>query len=256
MSKKHNKPHKEDRSIHVPQRDKIKEDLNIRALKWTPKQQEFIKVALDKNTKMIIADGLPGTSKTALSVFCSLILMNEKKVSDLVYVRSLVQSKDGQTGFLTGSLEEKTQFYNIPLLDKLEEFLPPSQVNQLIKEQRVTCYPTSMLRGYNWAAKAVILDESTNMTFDSLLTATTRLAEHSKLFVLGDIKYQNDLGKSSGFKKFVNIFNTEDCRKNGIFHFSFGKEDIMRSAFCKFVMEKVEEYEFGQDKTSMFPEKT
>lgn len=207
-------------------------------------------------THLYLTNNYIVTHNTSLSVYCSLMLMNEKKISDLVYVRSLVQSKDGQTGYLTGSLEEKTQFYNIPLLDKLEEFLPPSQVNQLIKDQRVVCYPTSMLRGYNWAAKSVILDESTNMTFDSLLTATTRLAEHSKLFVLGDIKYQNDLGKLSGFKKFVNIFNTEDCRKNGIFYFSFGKEDIMRSAFCKFVMEKVEEYEFIQDKSSMFPEKS
>ena len=252
MSKKY-KEHRQDKSPHIEQRDKIKEDLRIRQFKWTPKQQEFIKTALDKNTKMIIANGLPGTSKTLLATYCILNLMNEKKLSDLIYIRSVVQAKDGQLGYLPGDLADRMQYYNIPIMDKLDELLPHSQSNQLVNDKRITCYPTSMLRGYNFAGKGVLLDEAVNLTFDSLLTVTTRVAEFSKLFVLGDTKYQNDLGKTSGFKKFVDIFNNEDCRKNGIFYFEFGKEDIMRSAFCKFVMEKVEDYEAIKDKSSMFP---
>lgn len=38
-------------------------DLNIRELPWTDKQKEFIKLASDKNTKVIITKGVAGTSK-------------------------------------------------------------------------------------------------------------------------------------------------------------------------------------------------
>lgn len=234
---------KADTSLHVHQRSKLKQPLNIRELDWTSKQKEFIARALDKETKMIIADGLPGTGKSIMAIYCSLMLMNQKKVSDLVYIRSLIQAKDGETGFLAGDLEQKTMYYNIPLMDKLDELLPRGESNMLIEDERIICYPTSMLRGYNLAVKAVIAEEAQNMTFDSLLTATTRIAEHSKLFVLGDSVYQNDLGRTSGFEKFCDIFDSPNGRYNGVYYFHFGKEDIMRSEFVRFVMEEVEDYE-------------
>lgn len=260
MSKKNRKQgetHISDTSPKVTQRDKIKDLLTIKDLNWTEKQKEFIRVSLDKNTKMVIADGLPGTGKSLLATYCSLTLINQKKLSDLVYIRSLIQAKDGETGFLQGNLEEKTMYYNIPLMDKLRELLPLGQINSLIKEERIVCYPTSMLRGYNFAAEAVIVDEAQNLLFDSILTAMTRMGEFSKLFLLGDTIYQNDLGKHSGFRKVCEIFNTEDCRKNGVFYFNFGKEDILRSGFVRFVMEKIEAHEnkiiTALKKETMFP---
>ena len=105
---------KKDNSPHVSQKDKVKDDFEIRKLKWTPKQEQIIQAALDKSTNIIILDGLPGTAKTLLSVYCSLELLKAKKISDIVYIRSLIQSTDGQTGFLTGDLDEKTFFYNLP----------------------------------------------------------------------------------------------------------------------------------------------
>ena len=117
---------KKDNSPHVAQREKLKDEFDIRKLKWTPKQEQIIEASLDKSTNIVILDGLPGTAKTLLSVYCSLELIKAKKVSDLVYIRSLIQSTDGQTGYLTGDLDEKTFFYNVPLFDKLEELISKS----------------------------------------------------------------------------------------------------------------------------------
>lgn len=243
---------KKDNSPKVYQREKLKLELNIREFEWTDKQKQIIAAALDKKTKMVIIDGVPGTSKTLLAIYCSLKLMDEKKVSDLIYIRSLIQARDGATGYLQGDLAEKTLYFNVPLMDKLEELLPKTQTQSLLKEERVTALPTSMLRGYNFAAKAICLDEAQNCSFDSILTAATRIAEFSKLFVIGDSVYQNDLGKGSGFKKFVNIFSAEDCKNNGIHYFKLGKEDILRSGFVKYVMEKVEEYDQAPGKVGNY----
>ena len=238
--KKHKK---QDCSVHVPQGDKIKNQLQIRSLNWTPKQQEIISLATDKDTKIIIIDGVPGTGKSILSVYCSLLLMNDKKVSDLVYIRSVIQASDGQTGYLAGDLSQKMELYNLPLMDKLNELLYKDDINKLINEQRIITYPTSMLRSYNFAAKVVISEESQNMCWDSLFTIATRLGKFSKLFIIGDSKYQNDLGKRSGFEKFCKIFNDEESRSHGIFYRHFDSSDIMRSDVVKFIVEKIEKFD-------------
>lgn len=232
----------EDTSPFVHQKPKLKTQLTIRAPEWTEKQNKFIEAALDKNTKMIIVDGVAGTGKTLLSVYCSLVLMNMRRVSDLVYIRSTVQTDDGKTGFLTGDLNEKMMYFNIPLQDKLEELLDKNSVQTLIKEDRITAYPTAMLRGYNFAVKAVVADEAQNFSFDSICTVATRMGEFSKLFLVGDSRMQNDYGKKSGFKKFCDIFNTEESKEHGIVYFNFGSEDIMRSGLTKYIVEKIEAY--------------
>lgn len=233
---------KKDTSQYVFQNEKVKEDFEIRKLKWTPKQEEIIKASLDKNTNIIILDGLPGTAKTLLSVYCSLTLLKEKKVSDIVYIRSLIQSMDGQTGFLTGDLDEKTFFYNVPLFDKLQELLTKSAIDYLNKQQRIKTYPVSLLRGYTFNVNSIILDEGQNMMFDSLVTAATRIGKFSKMFICGDSLMQNDLGGRSGFGEFCKIFQDQDSKDHGIQYFKLGAEDIMRSGITRFIVQKIAEH--------------
>jgi predicted ribonuclease YlaK len=233
---------KKDRSPVVVQKDKIQEKdkftISDRII-WTEKQKQIIDAALDKNTTCIILDGVAGTAKTLLSVYCSLRLMNDKKVSDLVYIRSLIQSLDGQTGYLTGDLDEKCFYYNIPLYDKLDELLSKPTIDFLEKQERIKTYPVSMLRGYNFNAISIIADEAQNLLFDSLITVATRVGKFSKLFICGDSTMQNDLGKKSGFKEFCRIFDDEESRKNGIVYFKLGVEDIQRSGLTRYIVEKV-----------------
>lgn len=245
MSKKHKK---QDQSQHVHQKEKISRSLQIKELPWTEKQKEIIKIAQDKNTSIIILDGLPGTSKSLTSVYNALRLIDQKRVSGLIYIRSTIQSFDGQTGYLTGDLDEKMQYFNIPLTDKLEELLNKNDIKTLFDEGRIEAFPTSMLRGYNFNAKAILVDEGQNLSFDSLFTAATRIGKFSKLFILGDSEFQNDLGHKSGFKEFCSIFNNEEGRKNGIFYFKLGVEDIVRSDICQFIVQQVYNYRVKNQK--------
>jgi len=71
-----------DTSLYVAQREKIDFTLNVKELPWTEKQKEIINLFLDKNTKLMILKGPAGTSKTILSMYLGLQLLNMKKVSD------------------------------------------------------------------------------------------------------------------------------------------------------------------------------
>ena len=150
---------KEDKSIKVHQRDKVKEDLKIRDLNWTEKQKEFIKLALDKKTKLIFISGPAGSSKTLLSVYCSLHLMKDKKISEIMYIRSPVESSDSKIGFLPGDADEKLKYYNLPFADKLEELLNKGQIDTLMQQERIKGHPLSFVRGMSWNCKSIILDE-------------------------------------------------------------------------------------------------
>ena len=154
-----------DKSPIIPQRSKLRTSLDIFQRSATPRQRQFLDLALNKDAKLIFVSGPAGTAKTFWSVYAALTLMNEKRISDLIYVRSIVESADKSMGFLPGGLDEKMSPYLEPLVDKLEEFLPRNQIELLNKEKRITGIPVGHLRGRNFNAKVIIGDEAQNMTW-------------------------------------------------------------------------------------------
>ena len=232
-----------DKSQKVPQRTKIDYTLNLRGLDWTEKQKAFIDLALDKNTKIIFLSGPAGTSKSILAVYCALVMLNEKRISDIIYVRTIVESAAISMGTLPGDEHSKMKYFVSVLNDKLEELLPAGDIKKLNADERVKGMPVNYLRGASYNAKAVVVDEAQNGTFNELLTTLTRIGKFTKYFILGD-PMQTDLKHKdqSGFKPMFDIFNTEQSREQGIFCVEFGKEDIMRSEILKFIIEQVENY--------------
>lgn len=228
-----------DRSPIIPQRSKLKSVLNIfQQQKLTDKQKEFLALSKDKDIKLIFISGPAGTSKTYLSVLTAIEMINEKRVSDLVYVRSAVESSDVKLGFLPGEMTDKMSPYIQPLMDKLPEFLSKSDIDILMKEGRIKGVPVGFLRGLNWNAMAVIADEAQNMTFKELFTLITRIGRFSKVFILGDPE-QADINGKSGFIKMVSIFDDDESRQNGIHVFRFTEDDIVRSDLVQFIITKV-----------------
>jgi phosphate starvation-inducible PhoH-like protein len=229
---------KKDNSPVVYQKNKIKSELTIDQRELTEKQKKFIEIAMNKNTKLMFISGPAGTSKTYISIYVALTLMNQKKVSDLLYLRSAVESSESKIGFLPGEANEKMSPYMQPLLEKLSELLPKGEVDMLEKDGRVSSVPIGFLRGLNWNAKAIVADEAQNMTQKELITLMTRVGEFSKVFILGDPE-QADIGNKSGFLKLMNHFDDADSQENGIYTFKFDEEDIVRSGLVKYIIKKI-----------------
>jgi phosphate starvation-inducible protein PhoH and related proteins len=228
-----------DKSPHIHQGKKLSLKINIKEQQTlTDKQKEFLELALKKESKIIFVSGPAGTSKTYLSILSALKLLNERKVSDLIYIRSAVESSDSKLGFLPGESHEKMAPYLQPLIDKLEEFLSRQDIDFLQKNEHIDSVPVGFLRGLNWNAKVIISDESQNMTTKELVTLVTRVGEFSKLFILGDPD-QSDIGSKSGFKKMVDLFSDDESKENGVYTFEFNEDDIVRSKLVKFLIKKI-----------------
>jgi len=213
-------------------------ELNIRELPWTDKQIEFIKLASDKNTKVIITKGVAGTSKTLLAVYCSLQKIKDKKISEIYYSRVPVESSIHGIGYIKGTSEEKMSPYTHPMVDKLNELLTEPHVKALMADERIVGIPLGFLRGLNISNAAFIMDEAQNCRVEDFLLVMTRMAKFSTLFICGDAQ-QSDI-KQSGFNKVFDLFNTEDSKKRGIYTFEFTKEDIVRSEILSYIIEQFE----------------
>ena len=223
----------------------IKKQIKINQFPWTDKQKEFFKVALHPDTNIVFVNGPAGTAKTLLSTYCGLQLLNMKVVSDIMYLRSAVESSDRSLGFLPGTAEEKLRFYNLPFLDKLDELLLETRAEKLEEQNRISMFPVNFARGMNWVGKCVILDEAQNSTIKEITTVLTRLGKNSRCFILAD-PMQTDLRSENaqgGFQDMVKAFSDKESLQHGIYTFNFTEDDIMRSELVKFLVKKIREYQ-------------
>lgn len=221
----------------------IQKQIKINQFPWTDKQKEFFRVALDFNTKVVFVNGPAGTSKTLLSTYCGLQLLNMKAISDIMYLRSAVESSDKSLGYLPGDANEKLRFYNLPFLDKLDELLAATKPEKLEETKRISMFPVNFARGMNWKGKCIILDEAQNSTIKEIVTVLTRMGEGSRCFVLAD-PMQTDLrgvGSQGAFEDLCKIFSDDESIAMGIHTFNFTEEDIMRSELVKFIVTKLKE---------------
>jgi len=219
--------------------DKISFD--IENFKFNQKQIDFYNLCSDDKVKMVLINGPAGTSKTLLAVHSALWLLKKVKVEEILYIRTPIETGDHDLGFLPGDLAEKTNPYLAPLEDKLDELLKPDAKSNLIKGKYIKGMPVNYIRGSSWRNKAIIADEMQNSSVKTLQTLMTRIGEGCKVFIAGDHQ-QSDIGKKSGFKDIINLFDTEEARNNGIYVVKFDESDVVRSELCPFITKTFTKY--------------
>jgi phosphate starvation-inducible PhoH-like protein len=176
-----------------------------------------------------------------LAMYCGLTLLNKKRISDLVLVRSAVESSDSKLGFLPGDIIEKFNVYLTPFHDKFSELLNKPQIDRLQKDNRLTICPINFARGLHFSAKFVCADEVQNFSTRELQTIMSRIGEFSKVFLCGDPEQSDLPSGKSGFSKVYDLFNTEESREQGIICMELTEADIVRSELCRFITHKFKE---------------
>ncbi len=232
-----------DTSPYVPdQRNKIDWDLHIRERKdLTIKQKALIDLILHRDTNVVFITGPAGTSKTWLAVYCGLLLMRQRRVSHLTFVRTVIESASKSLGALPGEADQKMAPYLMPLMDKLEEMLPSAEVKRLINEERAEGRPINYLRGASLNAQFIIADEAQNFTVKELTTLLTRIGKYSKMVIVGDPE-QSDVNGASGLHPLAEWFNQPSHQEHGIHCVTLTSEDIVRSGIVRHIVEELSRY--------------
>jgi phosphate starvation-inducible PhoH-like protein len=199
----------------------------------------FVEICLYKDTKMVFVDGPAGSGKSFLSVYAALQMLQKKQVSQIVYIRSIVESASKSIGALPGFVSDKFEPFKGPIIEKLDELVSSKVGGELMNNGYIKCIPVNYVRGLTFRDSIVIVDESQNLTFQELTTILTRFGENSKYIVIGD-SFQSDIGAKNGFTKIRNAFNNIESESNGIHSFIFTENEVVRSQILKFIVKKLE----------------
>lgn len=203
-----------------------------------PRHQTFYDLCMHDKTKMLLVDGPAGSNKTYLSVAAGLTLLKEKRVDQIVYIRSIVESASKSIGALPVEVDEKFKPWSMPLIEKLNELISAGAQAKLFEKGVIKCIPVNFVRGLTFHNSFVIIDEAQNLTKEELITILTRFGQHSHYVVIGDT-FQRDIGFHSGFKHIWDRFNDEESENMGIHTARFTEEEIVRSPILRFIVKKL-----------------
>lgn len=205
---------------------------------FNEKQTQFFDVLHKDDSHLAMVDGPAGTAKTYLAVYAALKLVAKRKLDNIIYVRSVVESANKSIGFLPGEIDEKFAPWAMPLHGKLEELVSPAVIKNLISTNVIQCLPVNFLRGLTFRNSFVIVDEAQNLTLPELTTILTRFGHNSKYVIAGD-SLQADIGKLSGFNKILAAFTNSECISKGIHTFKFTENEIVRSEILRFIVSRL-----------------
>ncbi len=172
---------------------------------YTNRQADYVRMLYQDD--LVFALGPAGTGKTYLAVAVAVSKFIEGKVERIILSRPAVEAGE-KLGYLPGDLKEKVDPYLRPLYDALHDMLPAEKVTEYLENGIIEIAPLAFMRGRTLSHAFVILDEAQNTTTTQMKMFLTRLGEHSRMVVTGDMS-QVDLpaGQQSGLREAVTILN-------------------------------------------------
>ena len=185
---------------------------------------------------LVFAIGPAGTGKTYLAMAYALRELLAKTRRKLILTRPVVEAGES-LGYLPGDLEQKINPYLRPLYDAMEALVPYETIRRLEESRAIEVAPLAYMRGRSLTNCIVILDEGQNTTKEQMKMFLTRLGNHTKAIVTGDIT-QIDLPKKneSGLVHAVTLLEHID----EVFVSRLDARDVVRSPLVRKIIEAYE----------------
>ncbi len=141
--------------------------------------------AIDKSD-LVFAIGPAGTGKTYLAVAMAVAELKANLVNRIVFTRPAVEAGES-LGFLPGDVRAKVDPYLRPVYDALNDMLQPDKIRKLLEMDIIEIAPLAFMRGRTLNEAFVVLDEAQNTTTAQMKMFLTRIGEHSKAVITGDV---------------------------------------------------------------------
>jgi len=195
----------------VEKRELVLLDVNISCQGLYPRNKEqrmAMDALLDDEIRVVTLTGRAGTGKTLLTLAAAIDAMDREKYKRIILTRPMSWVGKHGLGALPGDVDEKFRPYLQNYLCNLEFMLGgnPNAVFDLVHQYRIEFIPIQLIRGASWHDAFIIADEVQTLDYHEMVTLGTRVAEGSKLVIMGDLGQRDEKieKEKTGIYKFVN----------------------------------------------------
>jgi len=209
--------------------------LNFDDLQYrTAAQKRFYKTISKKDITFCI--GPAGCGKTYLSVHRALRELGDKDsyIDGIVIVKPLVEAAGEKIGYLPGDVEEKTAPWMMSFYYNMEQIIGKQRLQVLKDSNTIQVMPLAFMRGITLANKFVILDEAQNATPEQIKMFVTRIGEHSKYIITGDLEQSDIPNHKSGLEDSIKRF----AGVHGVGLASFKEKDVVRHSLVRRLLKR------------------
>ena len=166
-------------------------------------------------------------------------------------LKSITQLKDETLPSLPGDAMDKMYFQNMSFFDSLIKLIGKQNVEKLIAMDKIKFDVIGSFRGRSLSKSLLILDEAQNISHDNLKTILTRIAENTKMIVLGD-PGQIDISnkRESSLARIVSRIKNRPME--GVEIIEFTEDDIVRHRLTSYFISLFKEEDKEPNKYKKF----
>lgn len=192
--------------------------------------------SLRSNTLTIVR-GSAGAGKTYVALSYAAELLRDHEIERIILTRPLVgvDGEEAKIGALPGTLQEKLQFWAMPMVDVLIERLGKGAFDYFLQHDKIRIVPLAYLRGSSFNDCYIHCTEAQNTSPSQIKMLLTRVGENAQVVLDGDPQ-QSDLKKLNGLEDAC--ARLEDMVDVGVV--TFTRDDVVRSGFCQNVLARYE----------------
>ena len=199
-----------------------KKPIEPKPLHWRSEAQYHYAEGIKNNT-VTFGLGPAGTGKTYVPAALAADMFLRNEIDRIIITRPMQAGDDEDMGALPGTVQEKFEPWFAPVRTILESRLGAGAVECHIKNGNIQVVPFQVMRGLTFERAFVILDEAQNTTPRQMELFLTRIGEHSKVVVEGDVD-QSDIGVRNGLRDAVTLMRGV----HSAFFYEFTIHDIIR----------------------------
>ena len=203
----------------------------------TENQKKYTDAVLSSD--LVFAVGPAGTGKTYLAAACAMRALRAGEVKRVVLTRPIVEAGE-KLGYLPGDISEKVDPYLRPLYDAFHALVGPDKFRALRADDAVEIVPLAYMRGRTLEGAFIILDEAQNTLPEQMKMFLTRMGQHSRVVVTGDVTQIDLKDKAqSGL-----VLAREILKKvPGVKTVNFTARDVSRHALVREILAAYEGWE-------------
>ena len=189
-------------------------------------QERYILDLLDTSKHIVIGHGPAGTGKTYLAMQAAIKAFRNHQCERIVLTRPAVGVEDEKHGFLPGDINAKMEPWTRPLFDILRLYYNAKEIQHFIEEGVIEISPLAFMRGRTFNDAWIVADEMQNATPGQVKMLMTRIGEHSKIVITGDIEQADRHGANNGLLDLCNRLT--ETSVHGMSVCGFEGRDIQR----------------------------